>query len=68
MRLTSKSSVTTTVGTVVLVFGAGWTLASKWFGYQKDVATQMAVMNAQIAEQGRRLSRIEDALNVRRDP
>jgi hypothetical protein len=63
--ITSKT--TTTLGTLVLVAGATWTVAGKWFGYQKDVATQMAVMNAQIADQGRRLVRIERALTVRRD-
>jgi hypothetical protein len=53
---------------MVLVAGATWTAAGKWFGYQKEVAVQMTVMNEQIASQGRRLAHIEEALNKRRDP
>lgn len=64
--ITSKT--TTTLGTMVLVAGATWTAAGKWFGYQKEVAVQMTVMNEQIASQGRRLAHIEEALNKRRDP
>jgi hypothetical protein len=50
---------------MVLVAGATWTAAGKWFGYQKEVAAQMSAMNEQIADQGRRLVRIERALNGR---
>lgn len=63
--LTSKT--TTTLGTVALVVGATWAVAREWFGAQRAVAAQMATMNQQIADQGRRLDRIETALHVRRD-
>jgi len=48
--ITASTPVLTNVGVFILVGAAIWTAADRWFGYQNNVAAQMATMNERLAK------------------
>lgn len=56
MRPSISATTTTNLGVLVLVGAAIWTAADRWFGYQNNVAAQMATMNERLVKIEARLA------------
>jgi len=56
VRTSISAATTTNLGVLVLVGAAIWTAADRWFGYQNNVAAQMATMNERLVKIEARLA------------